>query len=150
MSMNPVYQWIVNVEAAVVNAGRYLMVVRSDQESHAAGALSFPGGKVEFTAPLADVLEATARREVQEETGVAIDEIVYVESKSFVTSAGEPVVDIVLLCRYRAGDAHPGDPAEVAALLWLTAAEVLAHPKTPPWTAASIRRAELLRASRGW
>jgi 8-oxo-dGTP pyrophosphatase MutT (NUDIX family) len=141
---------MVNVEAAVVNAGRYLMVVRSEQESHAAGALSFPGGKVEFTEPLADVLEATARREVREETGVEIDAIVYVESKSFVTSDGKPVVDIVLLCRYQAGDAISHDPSEVAAVEWLTAQEVLAHPKTPPWTAESIQLAERVRQTKGW
>lgn len=142
--------FIVNVEAAVVKDGRYLMVVRSEQEAHAAGALSFPGGKVDFAGPADAILETTARREVREGTGVIIDdECVYVESKAF-GAAGEPVVDVVLLCHYQAGAVTPGDPAEVAALLWLTAAEVLAHPRTPPWTAQSIRLAEPLRQRRGW
>lgn len=144
--------FIVNVEAAVVKDGRYLMVVRSEREAHAAGTLSFPGGKVEYEGPLddvLDVLEVTARREVLEETGITITgEIAYVESKSF--GAGEPVVDIVLLCRYQEGDIAPGHPDEVASVEWLTAEEILAHPKTPPWTAQSIRRAEPIRLAKGW
>jgi 8-oxo-dGTP diphosphatase len=150
MSTSAPFHWIVNVEAAVVHAGRYLMVIRSEQEAHAGGTLSFPGGKVEFDGPLDGVLEATAGREVAEETGVTVGDCVYVESKSFLTSDGEPVVDIVLLCQYSGGEATPGDPAEVATLLWLTADEVLAHPKTPPWTAHSIRRAEHVRLAQGW
>jgi 8-oxo-dGTP diphosphatase len=141
--------FIVNVEAAVVRDGRYLMVIRSEREAHAAGTLSFPGGKVEYEGLLDDVLERTARREVLEETGITIaDEMAYVESKSF--GVDEPVVDIVLLCRYQAGEIQPGDPDEVAGVEWLTADEVLAHPKTPPWTAQSIRRAEPIRRARGW
>ena len=142
---------IVNVEAIVLHEGRYLMVVRSERETHAAGALSFPGGKVELDGPLPNILEETARREVNEETGVAVAaDMTYIESKAFMTAAGEPVVDIVLLCRYLHGEATPGDPDEVADLLWLSAAEVLAHPKTPPWTAQSIRQAEIIRRRQGW
>lgn len=141
--------FIVNVEAAVVRDGRYLMVIRSEREAHAAGTLSFPGGKVEDDGPLDDVLETTARREVIEETGIHLaDEMVYVESKSF--SASAPVVDVVLLCRYETGEIRPGDPDEVAGVEWLTAEEILAHPKTPPWTAQSIRRAEQVRHTLGW
>lgn len=150
MSTSAPFHWIVNVEAAVVSAGRYLMVIHSEQEAHAGGTLSFSGGKVEFDGPLDGVLEATARREVAEETGVSIAQLVYVESKSFLTGDGEPVVDIVLLCQYSGGEARPGDSAEVAALLWLTVDEVLAHPKTPPWTAHSIRRAEEVRLAQDW
>jgi 8-oxo-dGTP pyrophosphatase MutT (NUDIX family) len=141
--------FIVNVEAAVVKDGRYLMIIRSEREAHAAGTLSFPGGKVEYEGPLDDVLEATARREVLEETGVHVaDGMVYVESKSF--GADELVVDIVLLCRHQAGKIQPGDPDEVASVEWLTAAEILAHPRTPPWTAQSIQRAEPIRLAKGW
>lgn len=141
--------FIVNVEAAVVKDGRYLMVIRSEREAHAAGTLSFPGGKVEYDGPLEAVFEATARREVLEETGITIaDEMAYVESKSF--GIDEPVVDVVLLCRYQAGEIQPGDPDEVAGIEWLTAEEILAHPRTPPWTASSIRRAEQVRLAQGW
>jgi 8-oxo-dGTP pyrophosphatase MutT (NUDIX family) len=47
-----------------------------------------------------DVLEEPLRREVREEVGVELEDApVYLESKSFVTDAGEPVIDIAFLCR---------------------------------------------------
>jgi 8-oxo-dGTP diphosphatase len=60
--------YIVNVEGAVVRSedGRYLMVVRGEQESHASGALTFPGGKVEDAGSADDVLEETLRREIRQ------------------------------------------------------------------------------------
>lgn len=143
--------YIVNVEAAVVRDGRYLMIVRSEQESHAPGTLSVPGGKVEGAGIVNNILEETARREVREEVGIEIeDELIYVESKSFVTDDGDPVVDIVFLCRYRSGEATAIDAAEVAGLSWMTAAEVAAHPKTPPWIRQSIDLAEQRRLALGW
>ena len=38
-----------------------------------------------------------------------------------------------------------GDPDEITEVLWLTAAEVTAHPKAPPWTRATIAKAEQVR-----
>jgi 8-oxo-dGTP pyrophosphatase MutT (NUDIX family) len=39
--------FVVNVEGTIEQGGRYLMVVRGADGSHAPKALSFPGGKVE-------------------------------------------------------------------------------------------------------
>ena len=36
--------FIVNVEGAILRGERYLMIVRGEAESHAAGTLSMPGG----------------------------------------------------------------------------------------------------------
>ena len=71
--------------------------------------------------------------------------LVYLESKWFRADDGDPVVDVVFLCDYAGGDAEVGDPEEVAEVLWLTAAEVATHPKTPPWTRESIEKAERFR-----
>jgi len=95
-------RYIVNVEGAVVKDGQYLMVVRGEQE-YAPGGLNFPGGKVEGVTNLDDVLEETLRREIAEEVGLEIhDEMAYVRSSAFVAE-GDPVVDVVFLCRYKAG-----------------------------------------------
>jgi 8-oxo-dGTP diphosphatase len=143
--------YIVNVEVVVVKGDRYLMTVRSEQETYAPGALSFPGGKVENAGFTADILEATARREVREETGVDLeDEIIYLESKSFVAGDVQPVVDIVFLARYRSGTSTPGDPDEVDSLAWMTAGEIYAHPLCAQWTRDSIRIAEQHRQQLGW
>jgi len=141
--------YIVNVEGAVVKDGQYLMVVRGEQE-YAPGGLNFPGGKVEGVSSLDDVLEETLRREIAEEVGLEVhDELAYVRSSAFVAE-GDPVVDVVFLCRYKGGTAVAADPAEVAAVRWMTAAEAIAHPETPPWTKLSLELAERVRHERGW
>jgi 8-oxo-dGTP pyrophosphatase MutT (NUDIX family) len=95
---------------------RYLMTVRSDQEAHAPGTLSFPGGKVEGAGEQPDVLERTLRREALEEAGVELgSEFAYPESKSFIADDGDPNVDIVFLCRYAGGWSYAADPADVVA-----------------------------------
>jgi 8-oxo-dGTP pyrophosphatase MutT (NUDIX family) len=149
--MEPIW-YIVNVEGVVVRPtdGRYLMVVRGAGESYMAGGLAFPGGKVEGAESEDDVLEETLRREIREETGVEVaDEMVYVESHAFVAE-GDPVVDVVFLCRYQSGEAVAADPDEVAAVRWMTAREILDRPETPPWTRQSIELAEEKRIAKGW
>ncbi len=143
------FGYVVNVEGAVVDARRYLMIVRGDQETHAAGTLSLPGGKLEYREAQNDVLEQTLRRELREEVGIEVDDdMEYVESKFFVADDGAPVVDVVFLCRYLAGTPAIGDPGEIAALQWMTAEEVLQHPRTPAWTHRSVRLAEQKRKAK--
>lgn len=138
--------FIVNIEAAVINdAGDYLMIIRGEEETHAAGTLAMPGGKVELSDVGDDIFEATARREVLEETGITIsDDITYVESKLFIAEDGDPVIDVVMLCHYRSGEPMISDPGEVAAIEWMTSAAIYAHPKTLPWTRHSIELTETL------
>lgn len=144
-------RYIVNVETAILKGDRYLMIVRGDGESHAPGTLGMPGGKVEGTDVIANVLEETARREIQEEVAIEVeDDLVYIESKFFVTDDGDPVIDIIFLCRSRSGKPAIVDRAEVAELAWMTAREVLAHKKTPPWTRSSIELTERRRVELGW
>jgi 8-oxo-dGTP diphosphatase len=148
--MDPIW-YIVNVEGAVVRDGRYLMVVRGEQESHAPGVLAFPAGKVENAGEADNVLEETLRREIREEVGIEVhDDMVYVESTAFVADDGRPMVDVVFLCRYRSGEPAIGDPGEVAAVHWMTTEEILAHPRAPSWMRPSIKRMEQERIARGW
>ena len=141
---------VVNTQGFVIRQGRYLMIVRGEFEEQAPGALSPPGGKVEFGDDETGILEATVRREVLEETGVTVGEMVYIQSSSFTMDSGTPVVDSAFLCKYESGDAYRADPEEVAAVEWLTFEEIMANPKTPPWTQATVRAAEELRVRLGW
>ncbi len=145
------HRYIVNVEAAVVKDGRYLMIVRGEQESHARGVLTIPGGKVEHAGSTDNILEDTLRREIEEEVGVQVyPDVAYVESKAFIADDAEPVVDVVFLCRYKSGTPTIGAPGEVAAIQWMTAQEIAEHPRTPPWTRQSIELAEEQRIARQW
>ena len=137
--------FIVNVEGAILRGERYLMILRGEEESHAAGTLSMPGGKVELDEIGNDALEVALRREIKEEVGLEVSNIRYLESKSFVADDGEPVVDIVFFCSCKEGGAVVGDPEEVAKVYWLSAQEVYDHPQTPPRIRQSIEKAEEVR-----
>lgn len=144
--------YIVNVEGVVYRKedNRYLMMVRGEGEEYLPGALSFPGGKVEGAEFVDNVLEATVRREILEEVGVEVhDDITYVESHSFVGD-GEPCVDVVFLCRYKDGEALPGDPEEVESVAWMRYDEVLQNPDAPEWTKQSLKLAEAKRVILKW
>jgi ADP-ribose pyrophosphatase YjhB (NUDIX family) len=143
-------RYIVNVEAFVFREGSYLMVVRGAGEEIAPNTLTAPGGKVEVTGLVQDVLEETLRREVLEETAVEVGApVLYVESHSF-DGGDATIVDVVFLARYRAGEPAAEDPEEIAAIEWLTYDEIMADERTMPWTRESLRRAEAVRKAQGW
>ena len=138
--------YVVNVEAVVADGERYLMVVRSLSEDHAPGGLTLPGGKVEHAGISSQILEETARREVLEETGVEVEPgPVYLWSSSFIADNDWPVVDVVFLCLYQRGEATTRQPDEVAAVHWMTAAQIFGTPGLAPWTKHSIELAEARR-----
>jgi 8-oxo-dGTP diphosphatase len=145
--------YIINVEAAVYHQGRYLMILRGPAEANAPGTLSFPGGKIERAGDSPEIVEATLRREIREEAGVEVADLVYLKSKSFTGADGKPIVDLFFLARYQSGEpgvsAEP-EPGEIAGLAWMDPAEVLSHPKAPAWTREDLRDAEIARQRLGW
>jgi 8-oxo-dGTP diphosphatase len=137
--------FIVNVEGAIRKNDKWLIIERSRKEEHAGGLLSLVGGKVDIEGNSSDILERTVKREILEEVGVKVkDKLNYVHNTSFVTDTGENVVDIVFLCKYESGEAFPKSPDEVEEVLWLTAEEILSHPKSPIYLKESIKHAEAL------
>ncbi len=144
-------RFVVNVEAMLVRDGRFLMTVRSERETHAPGALSAPGGVVDWTGPQQDILEATATRELEEEVGMHVTgPFVYVESHTFVDDGGTRLLDVVLLAQAGEGEPYPRQPEEIAAVRWMTAGEIELDPLAPLWTRTSIRRAEECRRALRW
>jgi 8-oxo-dGTP diphosphatase len=141
---------IIDVELALLRSdGRYLMAVRGAGEEHAAGLLSFPGGGVDPEL-VEDILEATAIRELAEETGLVAGGLEYVESHSFPLADGTPVVAVVFIARYEGGEPCVMDSAEVAELRWMTAEEITACDETPPWILEMTAKVERKRAHLGW
>jgi 8-oxo-dGTP pyrophosphatase MutT (NUDIX family) len=134
--------FIVNVEGVVMKGDRFLLTLRSEQESHAPGSLTLPGGKVEQIGISDNILEETLRREIREEAGIEVSErMEYLESKSFVASGDRPVVDVVFLCFWASGEPVPGDPDEVAGVQWMSLAQIRADPRIPPWSRQSLELA---------
>jgi 2-amino-4-hydroxy-6-hydroxymethyldihydropteridine diphosphokinase len=150
ISMTQDNLFIVNPEGAIWRDGRYLVVVRGDEEEHAAGVLSFIGGGADRTDQGDDLLENIVRREIREEVGLEVSDVAYVLSRSFMTGDDMPVAYMLFLCRYQAGDVRISDPGEVAEALWLTPDEILQHPNCPPWAADDIKKVESLRRTLGW
>ncbi|WP_456278830.1 NUDIX hydrolase [Bacillus sp. AK128] len=137
--------FFVNVEGAIRKNDKWLIIERSKHEEHAGGLLSLVGGKLDIEGNSSDILERTLKREILEEVGVEVkDRLTYVHSTSFVTDAGENVVDIVFLCEYDSCEAFPKSPDEVEEVLWLTTEEILRHPKSPNYLKESIKCAEAL------
>ncbi len=143
--------FIVNVEGAVFHDGRYLFVVRGSEEAHASGTLALIGGKVEHAEAESHALENTLRREILEEVGVEVGDMMFVYNNIFtVPGDAVPCLDVIFLCRYGSGEPTALDPGEVAAVLWLTPEEALDHPATPPWLKIQLEHTEAVRQILGW
>lgn len=94
--------FITAVEALVVHDGKILTIVRSSTDEHAPGTLTFPAGKVEYGEDVDDILESTVIREVEEETGVIVDQPRYLFSRMFKSDTGLAVVLAEFVCHYAA------------------------------------------------
>ena len=141
--------FVVNTQCAVMRGERILMIVRGYGVSNAPGVVAFPGGKVEIEDGPSDVLESAVRREVFEETGIAVSAgLKYVRSKTFDLNDGTPVVDVLFLGEYQGGVPEITDPDEIAEIRWMTLEEILAHDKTPPRLKYSLDSVEALRRRR--
>lgn len=135
----------VNVEGAVYKENKWLIIERSMKEGHAGGLLSLVGGTVENEGDSKDLLERTLRREFLEEVGVKVKEkMEYVRNTSFKLNDGSEVIDLVYLCELEEGEPFAKSPEEVAAVFWMTADEIVNHPKAPIWLLDSIKEAEKL------
>jgi 8-oxo-dGTP diphosphatase len=130
---------IVNVEIVVERRGRFLLIERSADEDFGAGWLTLPGGKLEPEAVEQGALELTAQRELKEEVDLDVlpGDLEYVESHVF-RIGDQPVLDVVMATHNAIGTARAVDASEVASVVWLTRAEIEAHPDVPAWTRASI------------
>jgi 8-oxo-dGTP pyrophosphatase MutT (NUDIX family) len=134
--------FIVNVEAAIYKNEKWLIVRRSDKEDHAPGALALVGGKVDQEGNSSDILERTLIREVEEEVGITVSNLTYVNSSSFVADSGIPVVDIVFLCSYKFGEPFVKDPDEVASVNWMSTQEILGSEEIPSFLKVNIGLAD--------
>lgn len=142
-------QYILNVAGVIYRDDAYLLMTRSEADDYAAGEFSLVGGGIEASDEAQpDLLKATLQREIMEEVGVEVDQLNYVTATTFPYHE-HTVLNVVFLCHYVSGEAHPVDPAEVGSVHWMTAEQIAAHPEIRPWTKGYIAAAQQLRASLG-
>ncbi|MFT8310542.1 MAG: NUDIX domain-containing protein [Sporolactobacillus sp.] len=134
--------FLVIVEAAIYQGGRWLIIKRSEKEEHAAGLLALVGGKVDLSDQPNDVLEHALRREIKEEIAIEVSELTYVKSASFVLPDGRCALETIFLCIPKSGTPHAVSADEVAEFYWMTTEEILAHPQTPSYLKDQIVQAE--------
>ncbi len=118
--------------------GRWLLIRRGEKVA-APGQVCFPGGAVE---PGED-RSAAAAREIQEELGIDVAVTGPVWSHTF---EDRPLLLFGYLGEVVTDDLTP-DPYEVAEVLWLTEAEVRAHPDAMPMTHQLVEALEAAYAA---
>jgi len=104
----------VAITAIIVRDGKYLITRRSPNKKRFPGMWTVPGGKMETSDYLQlpkdtehywyNVLERTLRREVKEEVGIDIDNIVYVTSLATVHVDKNPSMVISCMADYVSGE----------------------------------------------
>lgn len=102
------------ITAIVVKDGKYLITRRSKNKKRFPGKWTVPGGKLEtkdYTSLKKDtehywynVLEKVLRREVKEEVGIDIENIVYVTSLATVHPDGNPSMVVSCKAAYKSGE----------------------------------------------
>lgn len=130
-----------NTEAVIRDGDKYLLIRRGMNEEHSAGTLSLPGGKLDRESTSPEALEKALRREIAEEVGVTLGQMVYLESKTFRMDTGEWCLSICFLAKEFTGLATAKSKAEVDKVLWLAPSELAQQANCPPWTKQSIQTA---------
>jgi 8-oxo-dGTP diphosphatase len=138
--------YAVTVCVVIQRGDRWLLVVRAPGVAYAPNMIGMIGGHVDVTRPVADVLEATARREVTEEVGLDLSEVTlrYLESEFFNTDRGERQITVTFTAQAPSGiEPYVNAADELVEVGWWTLAELEADPRCPSWLPALIRRAAL-------
>jgi len=130
--MDNQYLHEVVITAIIVKDGKYLITRRSPTKKRFPGMWTVPGGKMEANDYLKlpkdsehywyNVLERTLRREVKEEVGIEIDNIVYVTSLATVHADGSPSLIISCMADYVSGEISL-QPEELDQYAWVSLEE---------------------------
>jgi 8-oxo-dGTP diphosphatase len=138
--------YAVTVCVLIHRGDSWLLVVRAPGLEYAPNMIGMIGGNVGLTRPLADVFEATARREVAEEVGLDLSQVPlrYLESEFFVTDGGERQITVTFTAQ-APPEAEPyvNAPDELTEVGWWTLNDLDADVRCPSWLPPLIRRAAL-------
>lgn len=117
----------VGIGIFVIKNGKFLLLQRKG--SHGEGSWSLPGGHLEF----GESFEDTARREVQEETGLEIKNVRFgAVTNNHFTEENKHYVSIWMVSEWESGEECIAEPAKCAAIAWHTFDD-LPEPLFLPW-----------------
>ena len=113
------HQYIVVSAAIIYDQGKgFLLQQRSFDKDFLPGVWAITGGKLEQTEAGGDVLENNVIREVEEEIGVTVGELEYVDSHMAVHDDVWRVF-VIFSAKIISGVPHVMDPSEVAQVRWV-------------------------------
>ena len=119
------------VNALVEKDGLILISQRSWEEAHEPGKWTIPGGKIEKTeGNVFNIVEKTCAREVEEETGVVInDDVILVANNTFIRSSGQHVIALICLCSWKSGEAKALE--DTIGVHWISKEELASYEFAP-------------------
>ena len=110
---------LIGVAVIVIKNGKVLLGRRKN--AHGDGTWAFPGGHLEFC----ESIEACARREIFEETGVSITNLRYGPfTNDIFQKEGKHYVTLFVLADYESGEPRVKEPDKCEVWQW--------HPWPPP------------------
>ena len=134
------------VNAIVVKDNKILLCQRSMEEEHVPGKWCPPGGKLEETSRVVDVLQKTAKREVFEETNIEVEDKMHLLINNTFRHDEDDllVLAVNFMCKYRLGDAKAME--DTIDVKWITEDEIenieFTHPSVKDYI---VRAFELIR-----
>ena len=102
----------VGIGVMIIKDGKVLLGKRKG--SHGAGEFAWPGGHMEYMESFADC----AKREVQEETGMEIENIRFLRLMNLKDYAPKHYVDIGLLAEWKSGEPKIMEPDKIEGWRW--------------------------------
>lgn len=124
------------ITAIVVKDGKYLITRRSLNKKRFPGKWTVPGGRLEINDYINlpketehywyNVLEKVLKREVKEEVGINIKNIVYVTSLATIHADGSPSLVISCMAEYDSGEIQLQE-SETDKYSWVSLEEAKSH-----------------------
>ncbi len=112
MSLNQEQQIRVGIGVMIFKDGKVLLGKR--KSSHGAGEYAWPGGHLEYM----ESFEDCAKREVQEETGMEINNIRFLRLLNLKDYAPKHYVDIGLIADWKSGEPEIMEPDKIEEWGW--------------------------------
>lgn len=110
--MSPDLRPHVGIGVMILKEGKILLGKRKG--THGAGEYSFPGGHLEYM----ESIEECARRETEEETGLAIANVRFLRLSNLKTYAPKHYVDIGMIADWAGGETSVREPDKIEGWGW--------------------------------
>ncbi|MDP2967361.1 MAG: NUDIX domain-containing protein [bacterium] len=128
-------EFAVAVKAIIHHQGKFLIVLKGNQEDINPNTFDIPGGRIRFGEKLEDAL----KREVMEESGLEIKPLGIVDAWTFVKDGNFQLTGITYTCEALTSDVRLG--LEHSSFEWINPKNEAVMKKYPRWLINSIKKA---------